>query len=83
MVITGAPRVDRLYVKPILKGEIKVTKLNSDNYQSWADGMELLLDAKMLWPVVSGSEPSYRDIDNSDSAPCLTYRDSAFLIARG
>lgn len=28
----------------MLKGEIRVTKLNSDIYQSWADGMELLLD---------------------------------------
>ena len=40
---------DGKYEKAILKGEIKVTKLNSDNYQSWANGIELLLDAKMLW----------------------------------
>ena len=39
---------DKTYVKTILKSEIKVTKLNSDNYQSWADGMQLLLNAKKL-----------------------------------
>ena len=39
---------DKTYVKAILKNEIKITKLNFDNYQSWADGMQLLLDAKGL-----------------------------------
>ena len=48
---------DGQYVKAILKGEIKLTKLNSDNYQSWSDGMQLLLGAKMLWPIVSGDIP--------------------------
>ena len=43
---------DGKYEKAILKGEIKVAKLNLDNYQSWANGMELLLDAKMLWQLV-------------------------------
>ena len=28
------------------KGESKPTKLNPDNYQNWADGMEILLNAK-------------------------------------
>ncbi len=41
-------RSDGKYTKAILKDEIKVTKLNPDNYQSWADGIEFLLDAKML-----------------------------------
>ena len=54
--IPGGPKLVGLYTKAILKGEIKVTHLNSDNYQSWADGMELLLDAKMLWSIVNGSE---------------------------
>lgn len=53
---SGAPKVDGLYIKAILKGKIKVTKLNSDNYQSWADGIELLLDAKMLWRIINGDE---------------------------
>lgn len=35
-------------MKTILKDKIKVIKLNSDNYQSRADGMELFLDAIML-----------------------------------
>lgn len=70
MVASGAPKgPDGQYTKAILKGEIKVTKLNSDNYQSWADGMELLLDAKMLWRLVNGTapipDPETRPIDNS------------------
>ena len=39
---------NKTYVKTILKNEIKITKLNSDNYQSWTDGMQLLLNAKKL-----------------------------------
>lgn len=42
---------DGLYVKAILKEDVKMVNLNSDSYQSWADGMERLLGAKMLWPV--------------------------------
>ena len=39
---------NKTYVKTILKNEIKITKLNSDNYQSWTNEMQLLLDAKRL-----------------------------------
>ena len=58
---------DGQYIKAVLKGEIKITKLTPDNYQSWSDGMELLLDAKMLWPIVDGSikapDPITRPVD--------------------
>lgn len=49
-------QLDDRYVKAVVKGDIKVIGLNSDNYQSWADGMQLLLDTKMLWPIMSGDE---------------------------
>ncbi len=50
-------RSDGKYTKAILKGEIKVAKFNSENYQGWADGKKLLLEAKMLWQVVNGTKP--------------------------
>ncbi len=53
----ASKRSDGQYIKTILKDEIKVTKLNLDNYQSWADGIELLIDAKMLWLVVNSTKP--------------------------
>lgn len=66
---SGAPKINGVYAKVILKGEIKVTKLNSDNYQSWADGMELLLDAKTCWRLVNGTaptpDPEIRPVGNS------------------
>ena len=59
---------DGQYIKAKLKGPIKLTKLNSENYLSWSDGMRLLLEAKGLWRVVSGSislpDPNTRPIDN-------------------
>ena len=39
---------NKTYVKTILKNEIKIIKLNFDNYQNWTDGMQLLLNAKKL-----------------------------------
>lgn len=39
------------------KGEIKVTKLNQDNYVAWAKAMEIMLDAKDFWRFIEGSEP--------------------------
>lgn len=57
---------DGQYRKANRKGEFKLTKLNSDNYQLWAYGMEILLSAKRMWPLVVGTarmpEPS-RPID--------------------
>ena len=61
---------DKTYVKAILKNEIKVIKLNSDNYQNWANEMQLLLNAKKLWSVVGGlkkfSDRVFRSIDYKD-----------------
>ena len=45
---TGVQRSDKVYIKVISKGEIKMIELNSDSYQSWADGMQLLLNAKIV-----------------------------------
>lgn len=39
---------DETYKKTILKGDIKVTKLNEDNYIAWAHSMEIMLDAHCL-----------------------------------
>lgn len=68
MAASGAPKIDGQYVRAILKGEIKVTKLNSDNYQSWADGTEIFLDATMLSRLGSGTEtipePETKPVDN-------------------
>lgn len=67
---TGAPNEisDKSYTPAILKGEIKLTKLNSDNYQRWAEGMQLLLAAKRLWRLVSGlikmPDPKTRPVDH-------------------
>lgn len=48
---------DGTYEKSILKGEVKVTKLNADNYMAWAHSMEIMLDAKELFRLVDGTEP--------------------------
>ena len=58
--MTGAPGSsvasdDDQYVKTIRKGDFKLTKLNSDNYQSWADGMKIMFNAKMMWPLIDGT----------------------------
>ena len=58
--MTGAPissvaSGDNQYNKANRKGEIKLTKLNSDNYHSWADGMKILLNAQMMWSLVNGT----------------------------
>ena len=57
--MTGAPvssvaSGDNQYIKANRKGEIKLTKLNSDNYEHWADGMKILFGAKMMWSLVNG-----------------------------
>ena len=39
---------NKTYIKAILKSEIKVIKLNFDNYQNWTNEMQLLLNAKKL-----------------------------------
>ena len=49
--------LDNTYLKGLLKGDIKVTKLNRDNYQSWARNMRISLDAKLLWDLVKGTIP--------------------------
>lgn len=49
---------DGSYAKAILKWEIKVTKLNADNYIAWAHNMEAMLDAKDLLRHVLGTEPT-------------------------
>ena len=49
--------LDNTYLKSLLKGDIKVTKLNRDNYQSWARNMRISLDAKLLWDLVKGTIP--------------------------
>ena len=62
----GAFELDHSYVKANRKGELKLTKLNSDNYQSWADGMKILLSVKMMWSLINGisKQPgSLRPID--------------------
>lgn len=51
-----ASELDNQYVKANRKGEITLTKLNSNNYQSWADDMEILLSAKRMWTLVVGTE---------------------------
>ena len=51
-----SPEPDNQYNKAILKGEIKLTKLNAENFQSWSEGMQLLLAAKKLWRLVKGTE---------------------------
>ena len=60
----GAVTPNGQYAKVIRKGELKLTKSNSNNYQSWADGMEILLSAKLMWPSVMETgrlpEPSSR-----------------------
>ena len=48
---------DNSYEKAVRKGEIKVKKVNADNYIDWADSMQLWLDAKELWRLIDGSEP--------------------------
>lgn len=48
---TVTPRVSKIdgkYKKTILTDQIKVTKLNLEDFQSWSNGMELLLYAKIL-----------------------------------
>lgn len=47
---------DGSYEKAILKGEIKLDpKLGDDNWQTWSEGMELLLTSKILWDKVDGT----------------------------
>ena len=49
---------DGHYTKAIRKGDIKVDpKLSASNYLSWAEDMQLLLEAKKLWRLVSGKVP--------------------------
>ena len=45
---------DNQYRKANRKGELKFTKLSSDNYQFWANGMKILLNVKGMWPLVTG-----------------------------
>ncbi len=54
---------DSQYIKAIPKSEIKVTKLNSDNYQSWANSIRFFLDAKKRLPIINNTE-SLPDLNN-------------------
>ena len=44
---------DNQYRKANRKNELKLIKLNSDNYQSWANGMKILLNVKNMWPLIT------------------------------
>lgn len=47
-----------MYVIGILKGSIKIKpKLGGENYRIWSKSRKLLLEAKLLWGVVSGAIP--------------------------
>lgn len=47
-----------MYVIGILKGSIKIKpKLGGENYRIWSKSIKLLLEAKLLWGVVSGVIP--------------------------
>ena len=48
---------DGTYEKAIFKGEVKVTKLNADNYMAWVHSMKIMLNAKELFRLVDGTEP--------------------------
>ena len=50
---------DGSYIKAIRKGDPKIDpKLGANNYLTWADDMELLLQAKMMWKIVDGTIPA-------------------------
>ena len=58
--------LDHFYVKTNRKRKLKFIKLNSDNYQNWADGMKILLSVKMMWFLINGiskQSDSLRSID--------------------
>lgn len=49
------PGPDNTYKKALLKGNIKINKLEEYNYQEWSETMELYLSAKVLFDKVDGS----------------------------
>ena len=72
LILDRHPRIDLLHKekpkdwmvsneKAILEGKIRVTKLNLENNQSWADGMKLLLNAKMLGELSMGPNVTRTD----------------------
>ena len=75
--MTGAPGSsvasgDGQYVKAIRKRDFKLTKLNSDNYQSWADGMEIMFNAKMMWSLIDGTASMPEALRPRDHVKWLT-----------
>lgn len=49
------PGLDNVYKKALLKGDIKIDKLEEHNYQEWSKTMELYLSAKILFDKVDSS----------------------------
>ena len=44
--------IDDQYRKINRKNEIKLIKLNSDNYQNWTNDIKILLSVKMMWSLI-------------------------------
>lgn len=49
--------LDKTYQKAHIKGDIKITKLNADNYVQWFNNMKLMHSARNVWRLIDGEEP--------------------------